>query len=89
MTSNRKGRPSTTVNFVNITSGGSVPTSEDAQPLKDLCYEVCACPDLSRTRGSEKSDISRVDTKFDRLGRSQNNMLCMLARVSELLALLF
>jgi hypothetical protein len=56
------------VNFANITSEGSVSTSEDARPLKDFYYGVCACPEISCARGWGKGGISRVDTKFNRLG---------------------
>ena len=59
----------TTVNFVNIASEGSVPPSEDAQTLKYSYCEVCACPGVSHVRGCGKGEVSRVDTKFVRLGR--------------------
>ena len=81
MTSDRS-RPGTTVNFVNITSEGSVPPSTEAQSLKDFCYEVCACPDITCGRGCENSEIWGVDTKFVRLCRSQESTLWyMLARL--------
>ena len=34
----------TTVNLMDVTSDRTILTSEDAQPLNELIYEVCACP---------------------------------------------
>lgn len=34
----------TTVNLMKVTSDRTILTSEDAQPLNNLIYEVCACP---------------------------------------------
>lgn len=41
----------TTVILMNITSDGTIFTSEDALSLNDLVYEVCACPGVICARG--------------------------------------